>query len=193
MEENQLSPEESLALITSVIDEARVKFEENGSIYIVWGALVTVASFLQFILLKKGMGEWSYFPYFGLALGGIYTAFYFSKKKERSTNQIGRIVGITWIVLAINILILGFGFFPFLLVNLIPVILILMALGLLVSSVALRSRVLFWSGLMLNVAGFICFGLDWAFHPLLLCVASFAGVLVPGVILYVNKRKSAHV
>ena len=44
METDKLSPEKSLELITQVITQARNKFEENGFIYMFWGALIAIAS-----------------------------------------------------------------------------------------------------------------------------------------------------
>ena len=45
METTKMTPEKSFELITQMIQEAKLKFEESGLIYMLWGALIAVASF----------------------------------------------------------------------------------------------------------------------------------------------------
>ena len=49
MQTENLSAEKSLELITEVIAQARKKFEENGFIFMFWGALIAIAAIGQFL------------------------------------------------------------------------------------------------------------------------------------------------
>jgi hypothetical protein len=191
METDKLSVEKSFELINKVIAQARNRFEENGFIYMFWGALIAVASIGQFILLKNEFYEINWYPYLLMPVGGIYSWIYFSRKKASSQNQISRIISYAWIVLALDMMIIGFLFWPALKENLVPVILILLSVGITISGVSIQSKMLFLSGLFINVSAFICFKIEQAFQPLAMGIVAIAAVFIPGVLLMIkHKRKS---
>lgn len=191
---DKLSPEESFELITHVIAQARNKFEENGFVYMFWGVLIAIASIGQFVLLKNEFYSINYYPYFLLPFGGIYTGYYFYKKeKNTKQNQISKIVSYTWIALSINMMILGFLFSPLLKENLIPVILLLLSLGILISGVSINSRLLLFSGMFINLSAFLCFYIDWAYQPLLMGIVSIIAVLIPGILLMLQHKGKQNV
>ncbi|MCF6298160.1 MAG: hypothetical protein L3J08_09305 [Flavobacteriaceae bacterium] len=194
MKIEELSPEKSFELITQVINEARSKFEENGFIYMFWGALIAIASISQFILLKNEHYDISWYPYFLMPIGSIYTSFYYSKKQTKSReNQVSKIISALWIVLSINIMILGFIFAAILKENLIPVILILLSVGVIVSGISIKSRLLIYSGIFISLSAFICFKLDWIHHPLLMGIVSIVAFLIPGILLMIKHKKKTNV
>jgi hypothetical protein len=189
MEKDELSPEKSFELITQIIIQARNKFTENGFIYVFWGALIAIASISQFILLKNNYYNINWYPYLLMPIGFIYSGIYFSKKKGISKkNQISKIVSSSWIILSINMMILGFLFFPALQKNLIPVLLILLSIGIFISGVALKSRMLLFSAIFINISAFLCFKIEWIYHPLLMGIVSVVAVLIPGILLMVQHK-----
>jgi FtsH-binding integral membrane protein len=191
MENTDLSPEKSFELISQIINQARNKFEENGFIYMFWGLLMAIASISQFILLKNEYYDINWYPYLLMPIGSIYTGFYFSKRKGKSKqNLISKIVSLTWIVLAFNLLILGAVFSSYLKQNLIPIILILLAIGVIVSGTAVKSRLLLYSGVLINISAFLCFYLDWIYHPLLMSIVSILAFFIPGLILMIEYKKA---
>jgi len=191
METNKLSPEKSFELITQVITQARNKFEENGFIYMFWGALIAITSISQFILLKNDYYDINWYPYLLMPIGSIYTGFYFSKRKRRrKQNLISKIVSALWIVLTFNLLILGALFGSYLKQNLIPIILILLAIGLIVSGTSMKSKLLLYSGILINISAFVCFYLDWIYHPLLMSIVSILAFFIPGILLMIKYKKA---
>jgi len=193
MENQNFTPEKSFELITQVINDAKSKFEENGFIYAFWGVLNAVAAFGQFILLKNGYYAINYYPYFLMPLGAIYTAYYFYKKGRGRQNQIGKMLSFVWIVVVLNIFILGFLLPGILKQQLIPVILILIGIGIIVKAGAIKSRLILYSGIIINIAGLACFGLEWIYQPLLLGIVSVVALLIPGIILMVEHKKRQNV
>ncbi len=194
METDSLTPEKSFELITQVITEARTKFTENGFIYMFWGALIAIASLSQFILLKNEYYSINYYPYFLMPIGGIFTGYYFSKKKNKSKqNQISKIVSVVWIVLSLNMMLLGFVFANVLRESLIPVILILQGVGMVISGGAVKSKLLMYAGIAVNMAGFVCFNLDWIYHSLLAGIVAIIAIFIPGVISMVKHKKEHNV
>ena len=191
METNKLSPEKSFELITQVITQARNKFEENGFIYMFWGLLMAITSISQFVLLKNEYYDINWYPYLLMPIGSIYTGFYFSKRKGKSKqNLISKIISALWIVLTFNLLILGAVFGSYIKQNLTPIILILLAIGVIVSGTAVKSKLLLYSGILINVSAFICFYLDWIYHPLLMSIVSILAFFIPGLLLMVKYKES---
>jgi len=191
METNKLSPEKSFELITQVITQARNKFEENGFIYMFWGLLMAITSISQFVLLKNEYYDINWYPYLLMPIGSIYTGFYFSKRKGKSKqNLISKIISALWIVLTFNLLILGAVFGSYIKQNLTPIILILLAIGVIVSGTAVKSKLLLYSGILINISAFICFYLDWIYHPLLMSIVSILAFFIPGLLLMVKYKES---
>jgi len=193
MENQKLSPEKSFDIINQIINEAKSKFEENGFIYAFWGVLGAVAAFGQFILLENGYYSINYYPYFLMPLGAIFTIYYFYKKERTGQNQIGKLVSFAWIAIVLNIFILSFLLAGSLKQNLIPVLLILVGIGTIISAGAIKNRLVLISGLVINFAGLICFGLEWIYQPLLLGVVSVVALFIPGLILIVQHKRRENV
>ncbi len=194
METDKLSPEKSLELITQVITQARNKFEENGFIYMFWGVLIAITSISQFILLKNEYYNINWYPYLLLPFGSIYSTIYYSKKKRKSKqNLISRIVSALWIVLSANMIILGFLFTSNLKENLIPIILILLSVGTIVSGTSIKSNLLLYSGIFIGISAFIGFYLEWVYQPLLMGIVSIITILIPGIILMVQHKRKENV
>lgn len=192
MEQDVLSSEKSMELITRVISEARNKLEENGFIYLFWGALLGIVSLVQFILIKQGLYKINWYPYLLMPLGAVYTFFYFLKKKgKKRQNQISKIISYSWIVISLNIMILGFFFYPYLKESLIPVILILLSVGIIMSGSSLNSKILLISGILINISAFIGFYVEVMYQPLLMSIVSFVAVFIPGVFLMIQYKKRA--
>lgn len=189
METDKLTIEKSFELINKIIAQARTRFEENGFIYVFWGALIALTSIGQYVLFKSEFYEINWYPYLLMPVGGIYSWVYFSRKKKSSPNQISRIISCAWIVLSLNMMLLGFLFWPSLKENLIPVLLILLSIGIIISGVSVQSKILLLSGLLINVSAFICFKIEQAFQPLMMGIVAIVAVLIPGILLMIKQKR----
>ena len=189
----ELSPEKSFELINEIISEARSKFEENGFIYMFWGALIAFATIGQFILIRQGHAAISWYPYLLMPAGAVFTAFYYARKEKSRVNRISKALGILWWAIAFNLMILGFFYAPLLREHLIPVFLILQGIGMIGAGAIIENRWLLLAGLVTNIAAFICFHLDWQFHPLLAGIVAIVAIFVPGMMIMLKHKKSTHV
>jgi hypothetical protein len=52
MENNNLTPEESLAIINKAISNFKMNYKENGKSFLLWGWMLTLASFSHFVILR---------------------------------------------------------------------------------------------------------------------------------------------
>lgn len=190
MTEDQFTPEQSFKLISSIINEAKVKFQENGVVYVVWGLLVAFAAFTQYYLIQIGRSEISYYPYFLMPLGGLFSWFYYARRGNKGQKQshLSKTVSASWIAIGVNVLILGFVFAMPLGKSLIPMILILIGIGITISSVILQIKLLMFSGMLMNLIGLLGFLVGYEEQPLLMGIANLLCVFLPGLILMIRYK-----
>jgi hypothetical protein len=194
MNEHNLTPEESLLLISRTIEETKQKFQENGHILILWGSVTFSVFFLQYFfslvgLYKKFDIVWTciLFP-----LAAIYTFIYVrrkEKKKKIPKNILGRILGtIGWLV-GMNLMILGFFFGDHLGNALAPIFIILFAIMIIMSGVSIKFKPLIIGGIILNLIGFGTFLVGREYHGFSLMLGSVIGFIIPGILLNKAKKK----
>ncbi len=189
MTTQDFTPKESFELISKVINEAKTKFEENGTIYIMWGLLIALASFSQHILLQKEFYSIHYYPYFIMPVGAIVTWVYYYRKEKSRSNQLSIILAISWGAIALNLMILGFFFANTLQSSLVPILLLLVGIGFILLGSTLRSNLILVSGILINISGFVCFKLDTIYHSLLMGIVSVLFILIPAILLKINYNK----
>ena len=172
-----------------MIFKARLKLEENGFAYILWGITIAITSFLQAYLIHIEAYTISWYPYLVMPLVGLFTYFYYAKKERKDKNPIDHIYSKLWIIVAINIMLIAFGFGGYLKTNLNAIILILIGIATFISGSFLRSSVTKISGLLLNLGGFIAFALPFKNQVLLMGTLGIVAVLIPGILLSIKQKK----
>ena len=191
MKEENFTPEQSFETIAAVIREAKAQFEEDGIIYVGWGILTAFAAFAQYYLLHNGFADINYYPYFLMPLGAIASGVYSARKESKGRKtHLSRIISATWVSVSITVMILGFVLAAKLGAVLMPMILIVLSIGVMVSGAAVNSNVLLFSGILMNLLGFFTFTFPIEQQPLLMGIASVACILVPGILLMRNHKKN---
>ena len=112
MTEERFSPEQSLELISSMINKAKGRFSENGHLYLLWGWAVFICSIVQFILISFTDTEQHYMVWISMWLVLIYQMIYLSrqKKKEKVRTYTDDIMAVVWITFVVLMLLFGFLF-----------------------------------------------------------------------------------
>jgi len=82
MNEENFDPKESLLLIESMINRAKDKFAEDGSMYLLWGWVVFICSLTQFILMHFFKYPYHYLVWFASWIVVIYQVVYIRKKNQ---------------------------------------------------------------------------------------------------------------
>ena len=108
--ENDFSPQQSLQLIESMINRAKDKFAEDGSMYLLWGWLVFICSLSQFTLLHIVQYSKHYIVWLATLPAFVYQFFYIRKKRKRQTvtTYTDSIIGYVWLTFCIVIILIGF-------------------------------------------------------------------------------------
>jgi uncharacterized membrane protein YjjP (DUF1212 family) len=186
--DEKMTPEESLLLITKVIEETKLRFKENGHIIILWGTLIFIVMVSQYILVLLG-----WYKLFDIAwtcilfpLGGIYTYLYARKKYKKNNiprTIIGNIIGTMGWVVSINLATLGFLFKNRFGEALAPVFLILWALFFILTGISIKFKPIIIGGILLNLMGFAAFYISGQYHGLILAAGAVIGMIIPGILL----------
>jgi hypothetical protein len=192
MENKELTPAESLTLIANIINQAKSRFNNNGFSFIFLGICISLASLCQFILILIGKGSISYYPYFLLPIAGVITYFYYRNKLKdlpTSVNPLSMIFRWLGIIIGVNTTVLGFVFWQRMGSSLFPMMLVLTGLWCMITGIGIRFKALLYSGILINLTGYLAFFLPPVYHPLALSIVIFSGVVIPGILLNVSKKQ----
>ncbi len=188
-QDKTLTTEQSLYIITEMIDQAKGKVRENSIYFIIWGVVITLANLGMFSLMLM---EYRY-PYISWSIAvpawiiTIYTTWRQSKK-ARTNSHLDRISGSLWLSFGVIIFTLvAFG--KLINYQLNPVILLLSALPTFVSGIIIKFKPLIFGGFSFWLLGIACFLVGGPWQFLVGALAVIVGFLIPGIILR-NKREN---
>ncbi len=108
--EKELSPQESLQIIESMISKAKNQFAENGHLYLLWGWLVFICGLAQFFLLHVFHYQYYYIVWFSTWIAVIYQVWYLRKKikQQRVRTYADGVIGYVWLAFIIMAFLIGF-------------------------------------------------------------------------------------
>lgn len=183
MENKQLKAEESLSIIQEMIETEKIRFHENGFIYLFWGWMVVAAALLQYLLLYLEV-EKHYYAWFIMILGGIFTGFYHWKKDTKMNMPLsGRILGYIWSITGVNIFAIAF-LLPRMAGDwLLFIILAFVGLATVVSGALFRFRIMILGGILCNALAFASLFTPYFYWGLLSIAAVVFADLIPGYVL----------
>jgi hypothetical protein len=195
MQEENITQQQSLAIIESMINKAKNQFSENGFAYLLWGWVILFCSVPQFVLQY-------FFDYPGYSLvwmltwlAAVVQVIYSVKKGKRRivktyTDEIARYV---WLVFIIIMMLAGT-----LIVRLLQpqqyyistiIILILYGMPTFLSGIILKFRPLVTGGICCWVLSVIAGFLPKDFIVLMLAAAVIIAWIIPGYLLSSRYKK----
>ena len=187
--EESFNEKQSLELITGMINKAKNKFSESGTLYLVWGLAVLFCSTTQFILLHFFHYKRSYYVWLLLLFVYIYQAIFLVKKKkcQQVKTYTDEILGYVWVcfVLCINVMI-------FILIYsrkfelIYSAILVVYAIPTFLSGAILKVRALIIGGICCWVLACVSVFVPYNYHLLLISLAVFVAWIIPG--LYLRRK-----
>ena len=190
MSHSDLTPEESLSIISKTIEETRIPFQKKGKLFVAWGVLMFVVSIAQFILIKLSLFHYTGYVALLYPLAGVFS-FVYVKRTSRKENQpkthLSVISEAVALVVGLNLIVLALVFSLKLGQATMPIFFILLAIMILLNGVIIKFRPIILGGLFLNLLGFLSLLIDRDYHPLVLAVGSIFSVIIPGALL--NKTK----
>lgn len=184
--EKELSPEQSLQLISRMISEVKSDYREKGFLYLLWGWLVLGAGLIHYVLLLTNLVQakfaWFSWPLFMLT-GGVIT-FIHKWKQGNSGKPASYVTRHMWS--------LYLAFVVTLIVSLVaagnfevsyPFIMLLYGMTSFAAGFGLKFKPLWIGGILSWLIGAIAFQLPFETQLLLLCLVVVISYLIPGYIL----------
>jgi hypothetical protein len=186
MEENSkdLSAEQSLALISSMIRQAQGNLSYNTKYIILWGWTIAIANFGMYGLMKFTSYSYPYLIWLITIPAAIISVIFGVKesKEKPSATHLERITMWLWISLFFIIPpVIAFGSKINFQIN--PIILLLTSVPTFVTGIILRFRPLLFGGICFWIASILCFMVDVQTQPLIGGMAVITGYLIPGYLL----------
>lgn len=187
-EDEALTTQQSLEIITEMISKAQGNVKENGIYFLLWGSVVAIANLGMFTLIQLHYRH-PYIVWLIVLPAWIITIYigYRKRKQSRVASHLDRISTWLWFSFGIAIFtLIAFGGKINYQLN--PVILLISAVPTIVSGVIIKFRPLIIGGISFWVFGILCFlaGDPWQF--LLGALAVILGYLVPGFMLRYKKE-----
>jgi len=190
MDKTNLTPEQSLLLISKTIEETKTRFKESGHVFVFWGVLMLMVFGGQYILWKLELNKYMIWTVFLFPLGGFYMLYlWFTDMRKRPKTIIGSILGnIGWIC-GMNMMVMGLLFSNQLGNALGPVFIILCAIMIMVSGLSIKFKPMIIGGVLTNLVGLGSFIIGTDFHGYSMMLAALTGFIIPGILLNIANKK----
>ncbi|HYG01065.1 MAG TPA: hypothetical protein VD927_01415 [Chryseosolibacter sp.] len=179
--------EQSLDVITRMINEAKGKVQRNAFYFLLWGWVVVIANVGVYILSENGYQHpemiWAItIPAWMVSLWRMYS----KRSSPEASTHLGRLSGWIWLGYGISLAVL-IAFGSRINYQLNPVVLLMTAIPTFATGAILRFRPLVAGAMTFWVLGIVCFIVSKEMQPLINAGAFVGGYLLPGYLLK-NKK-----
>ncbi|MDR1602039.1 MAG: hypothetical protein LBS42_06375 [Tannerella sp.] len=215
--EQKFTEQESMEVITEMINRARNNFSRNMDMAIFWGYLVAATAIGNFILLHTLTNKIDAYLVWFLMIPGAVVSYFIRRRADRTVvvkTHIDRIIDAIWVGNGVSIFVFWglLTIFSNLTQNWVtaflitPTILIILGMSEFVTAFACRARQMKWIAVMCWVGAVLCVlpfqwnSMDGHFvgtlnqgtQQLILAVCMIVGFVIPGHIIN-RKQKKNHV
>lgn len=181
--DESLSTQESLNIITEMINNAKGNVKENSIYFLLWGFVIAFANVGMFTLIKTNYPR-PYLVWLIAVPAWIVTIVmgYKQGKRARATSHLDRISAWSWFTFGIVIFTLViFGRMINWQLN--PVIMLMSAIPTIISGVVIKFKPLVVGGVCFWAFGILCFLVPAPWQFLVGAAAVIVGYLIPGFML----------
>lgn len=188
METKEMTPEQSLQVISDAIAKSRRDFEKNsGTPMIIWGAVVIAFSFAVWYLTKSTENVLWNFLWFGVPVVGVALTSLLLKDRcrENTGNFISRSIGQIWIVYGVFATVLSAAFSIMAAHQYIGYITaVLLGFAAVMTGIFLKNRFVTAGGFITGIGCTIAlFLVQQADSTLFFAAAAVLNLLVPGIMM----------
>lgn len=192
MEDKELSPEESLNLINSMIGKARKRYTDNSFYFLLWGWLTIVACIAHYYLAVEDLVENPSMAWSLMFIGVFVSVIYGSRKTKKAavTHYTDKLYGWLWLSLgvAMVIVILNGQQLNF---QIVPLMLMITGVGTFFSGAMMRFKVLQFGAVCLWAMSIFAFRLDEIDQLPAMAIGIILGYIIPGYVLKARIKKQS--
>jgi len=196
MNEENLSPQQSLELIQSMIDKAKNTVADDSFYFLLWGWLVFAASIIQYVLKVIVHSPYHYLAWTLMIVGIVVSIFYGASqsKKRKVKTYVEELLDYLWIGILISYILLGFIFARLGWQNCYPIYMMMYATGSFVTGRALKFWPLVWGAIGSWILAMIATFTSYDINILLCSLAILVSYIIPGYLLRIKfKQMQYHV
>jgi hypothetical protein len=188
--EKQLTEQESLQIIRSMIEAAKNDVKADAFVFLLWGWLVFIASISQFLIVFMDLAVNQSLPWLLMPLGGIITPIYVAikRKKDKTRTPITESLKYIWIAFTVALLIVIF-FNNMSYGQVLPVLMCFYGVGLFLSGSTLKFKPLIMGGIFCWISAIVGFYVQSVYLLLVLAICVLGGYIIPGYMLKMNNKK----
>ncbi|MEI8279468.1 MAG: hypothetical protein WCG87_06865 [Bacteroidota bacterium] len=182
-----------LELITEIIHTARKSFSDNGTVYLLWGWAVSIASLVQFIMIKINMLHSGMVWAVLMPIAGISQFFILGRQKrdKKVKTLVGKILGSLWMAFGVSMcIVIFYAFTGKMEICVLPMILMLYGIGTFVSGVAMEVKPMVVGAIICWGISVLCYFVNNEYQLLLLAIAVIFAYLIPGYTLRTRYHKN---
>lgn len=198
MEKNSLTPEESFDVINKAIANFKINYKEGSKVFLLWGWILALASFSNFIILKilhsreayglmgpYSLGNWAVF----CIIGFIIMFFMVRKinKDKKVISHIDKFVdNLWWVTMA--------SFFTAIFISIRleiappPFMLLIGGLATTTTGLAIKFKPLIFGGITFFIFSIAATYASYEYIALIVCGAIICGYIIPGYFLKSVKK-----
>jgi hypothetical protein len=198
MDKNNLTPEESFRIIDKAISNFKMNYKESAKIFLLWGWILTLASFSNFIILKilhskeayhlmgwYSLGIWAIFCLIG------FTGLFFMDRKINKDKKVysyldGYIKNL-WTVSAVSFFIAALICIK-LEIAPPPIMLLIAGIATTTSGLLIKFKPLIIGGMSFFIFSIATTFVTNEYLALIVCAAIICGYLIPGYFLKYAKE-----
>lgn len=178
-----------MQLITSMINKAKNRVNETGTMYLLWGWFILGCCIVHFVGIYFFNNSKIYYIWYTTWLLLLYQFFYLRKrKKDRKvrtyTEEINGFVWIAYFICTVLLIFIAIQFKKYELIN--PMILVLYGMPTFLSGIILKFKPLVIGGAICWLLALVSPFININYHVLLIAAAIISGWIIPG---YLLKRK----
>ena len=199
MVKNDLTPEDSFSIIDKAISNIKTNYKESAQIFLLWGWILSLACFAQFIILTilknkeayDQIGVYSIGNWVVLVLVGFIFQFFIIRKINKEKKVYSYLEGYLkslWMVILISFFVAA-AISIKLEMELLPIILLIAGIGTTTTGLLIRFKPLVIGGLTFFIFSIATTFVSNEYLNLLAGAAIICGHLIPGYLLKSAKEK----
>lgn len=181
---DELTAEESLKIISDMIQKTKSSFEYNGFHFLLWGWVTVIGYLGSFILEKFDLVDAPYLIWL-ITIPAFIISFFYGKRtdeRRKATNYTGYIFMWLWIAVSFSlIIIIAFGAKINFMIT--PMILTMVAIPTFISGVLIKFKPLIFGGSGFWIFAALAFTFPFEYQSVFGGIAVVLGYLLPGYML----------
>lgn len=189
MEQDKLKVEDSLNIISEMVNSSRYNLSEDRVIYLMWGYGVAISAIIHYVLQFQLEFSEAYYVWLSMPVLGVINTVYFARKskKKKVHTYIDRALSYIWLGFLFVILALLVVSPQLSMKAVYPVFMFLYGMATISTAGILKFKPLAFGGIISVLCGIVASYLIFEYQILLLALAIVCSFVIPGHLLINTK------